>query len=151
MIMLETRAIVVQVQGKEALVEAGGGGGCGHCNSEKGCGSSKLTQLFCSKPRQFKVQNEANACVGDEVQIMLQGGVLLRGAVLIYVLPLVLLLGGGMLGSQWSSDAASRDGFAAIGSLLGLAIGFVAAKIFAKYQPVMAVARPLAHSQTEQS
>ncbi len=147
--MLETRAIVIQVHGSEALVEASGEGGCGHCNSEKGCGSSKLTQLFCSKPRQFKVQNEANAGVGDEVQITLQDGVLLRSSVLIYVLPLVLLLGGGILGSHWSSDEASRDGFAAIGSLLGLIIGFVVAKKLAKNHPVMAVARNLVHSQTK--
>jgi len=147
--MLETRAIVIHVHGSEALVEASGDGGCGHCSSEKGCGSSKLTQLFCSKPRQFKVQNEANASVGEEVQVTLQDGVLLRSSVLIYVLPLVLLLGGGILGSHGSSDAASRDGFAAIGSLLGLIIGFLAAKKLATNQPVIAVARLLDHSQSE--
>lgn len=149
--MLETRAIVIHVHGSEALVEASGEGGCGHCSSQNGCGSSKLTQLFCSKPRQFKVQNEANAGVGEEVQISLQDGVLLRSSILIYVLPLVLLLGGGMLGSLWSGDAASRDGMAAIGSMLGLIVGFVVAKKLAKNQTVMAVARPLAHSRSESS
>lgn len=149
MIMLETRAIIIHVQGTEALVEASGEGGCGHCSSEKGCGSSKLTQLFCSKPRQFKVRNEANAGVGDEVQIILQDGVLLRGSVLIYVFPLVLLIGGGVVGSHWASDATSRDALGAMGSLLGLAVGFVVAKILSKHQPVMAVARPLSSSQTE--
>jgi sigma-E factor negative regulatory protein RseC len=147
--MLETRAIVINVRGSEALVEARGEGGCGHCSREGGCGSSKLTQLFCSKPRQFKVQNEANAVVGDEVQIILQDGVLIRSSILIYVLPLVLLLGGGMLGSLLSIDAASRDGFAAIGSIFGLIVGFVVAKKLAKNNPVMAVARQLTHSQTE--
>jgi sigma-E factor negative regulatory protein RseC len=141
--MMETRAIIVHVQGNEALVEATGGGGCGQCNSEKGCGSGKLGQLFCSKPRQFRVLNEANAIVGEEVQITLQDGVLLRSSLLIYALPLALLLTGGMLGSHWSNDAASRDGFAAIGSLLGLAGGFMLAKWLARRQRVMAVASPL--------
>jgi len=147
--MLETRAIVVHIKGTEALVEAIGEGGCGQCNSETGCGSSKLSQLFCSKPRQFTVNNEAKAAVGDEVQITLQDGVLLRSSLLIYVLPLVLLLAGGMLGSNWSNDTAGKDGFAAIGSLLGLVGGFVLAKWVSKRVRVMAVAQPLIHSQSD--
>jgi len=47
--MLETRAIVVQVEGKHALVQANQGNGCGQCGG-KGCGTGKLSQLFCSKP-----------------------------------------------------------------------------------------------------
>ena len=139
--MLETRAIIVRVQGKEAMVEALGDGGCDQCSTEKGCGSSKMTQLFCTKPRQFKVYNEANAAVGDEVQITLQDGVLLRSSILMYAMPLLLLLGGGVLGTHWSHDAASRDGYAAVGSLLGLVGGFVLAKLISKHQQVMAVAR----------
>jgi sigma-E factor negative regulatory protein RseC len=141
--MLETRAIVIHIQGTEALVEAVGEGGCGQCSSEKGCGSSKLSQLFCSKPRQFRVHNEAKASIGDEVQITLQDGVLLRSSLLVYVLPLVLLLAGGMLGSHWAKDAVSRDGFAVMGSFLGLIGGFVIAQWVAKRLRVMAVARPL--------
>ncbi len=144
--MLETRAIVVHLQGKEALVEAKGGGGCGHCDSEKGCGSGKLSQLFCSKPRQFNVQNDANASVGDEVQITLPEGVLLRSSVLMYVLPLCLLLGGGMLGTYWASDVASRDGHAALGSLLGLVSGFFLAKWLSRHLRVSAVASAIVQS-----
>lgn len=146
--MLETRAIVVHVQGKEALVATKGGAGCGNCDSENGCGSSKLTQLFCSKPRQFKVHNEANAAVGDEVQISLPDGVLLRSSMLMYVVPLSLLLSGGMLGAHWASDAASRDGYAALGSLLGLVGGFVLAKWLANRQRVTAVATSLRGSES---
>lgn len=138
--MLETRAIVIHVQGNEALVEAKGGGGCGHCDSEKGCGSGKLSQLFCSKPRQFNVHNEANAVVGDEVQITLPDGVLLRGSMLMYVVPLSLLLSGGMLGAHWATDAASRDSYAAAGSLCGLVGGFLLARWMAGRQQVKAVA-----------
>lgn len=141
--MLETRAFVVKVYGNEALVEAIGEGGCGQCSSEKGCGSNKLTQLFCSKPRQFKVSNEAHAAVGDEVKVTLADGVLLRSSILMYVMPLVLLFSGGALGAYCSYDAASRDGFAAIGSLLGLGGGFVLAKWVSKRLCVMAVARPV--------
>jgi len=65
---------------------------------------------------------------------------------LIYALPVALLLAGGIVGSHWSTESASRDGFAAIGSLLGLAGGFFLAKWLAKRQRVMAVAVPLVQS-----
>ena len=95
--MLEMRAIVMQLRGKDASVQPIGTGGCGHCDSEGGCGSSTLTKVFCNnKPRIFYVRNEVNAKVGDEVQISIPDGVLLRGAMKMYVLPLILLLVGGI-------------------------------------------------------
>jgi len=125
--MLETRAIVVQVDGKHAFVQANQGNGCGQC-SGKGCGSGKLSQLFCSKPRQFQVDNSVNARVGDEVIVSVAEGAVLRGIGLIYLLPLLLLLTGATLGSLLAEQAEQRDIYAAIGALSGLAAGFMFAK-----------------------
>ncbi len=126
--MLETRAIVIRLEGAEAIVEARHGGGCGHCSSEGGCGSGKISQLFCTEPRYFRVRNGIDARVGDEVQVSVGEGVLLRSAAILYGLPLLLLLAGGMAGAQWPGDAAGRDAAAAVGALTGLAIGFLVAK-----------------------
>lgn len=149
MSMLETRAIIVHVSGDEALVESKGGLGCGNCDSVQGCSSGKLSQLFCSKPRQFKVKNVANANVGDEVQVTLPEGVLLRSSVLMYVLPLVLLLGGGMSGVLWAGEATNRDGYALAGALFGLVTGFLLAKWISRRVPVMAVAERLLAQHAE--
>ena len=62
--MIQTRAVIIRLQGKDALVESTQGGGCGNCDSENGCSSSKLSQLFCSEPRRFLVRNDADAPVG---------------------------------------------------------------------------------------
>ncbi len=127
--MLEMRAIVVEVHGEEASVQALGGG-CGHCNSEGGCGSGTLTKLFCSnKPRHFKVHNEAAAKVGDEVQIALPDGVLLRGAMKLYMFPLALMLFGGIMGRDLANEANFRDAYAVAGAVIGLLLGFVMAKL----------------------
>jgi sigma-E factor negative regulatory protein RseC len=144
MSMLETRAIVIRLEGGKAVVEAGQGGGCGHCDSKNGCGSGKLTQLFCSRPRQFVVHNEAGARVGDEVQVTVADGALLRSVVVMYVLPLVLLLAGGLLGSHWAGgNAVSGDAWAASGALLGLLAGFVFARRLAvSRQGAMVAAQP---------
>lgn len=127
--MLEMRAIVIQVQGEEASVQPLSAGGCGHCDSEGGCGSGTLTKLFCSnKPRHFKVHNEARAEVGDEVQVSIPDGVLLRGAMKMYVLPLILLLLGGISGVSLASEAM-RDAYAVAGAVVGLLLGFILARL----------------------
>jgi sigma-E factor negative regulatory protein RseC len=128
--MLEMRAIVIQVQGDDASVQPVGSGGCGHCDSEGGCGSGNLSKMFCSsKPRQFKVRNEVNAKVGDEIQVSIPDGALFRGAMKMYVLPLILLLAGGVAGVNLSSEVAMRDFYSVAGAVAGLLIGFVLARL----------------------
>lgn len=128
--MLEMRAIVIQVEGENASVHPLSTGGCGHCDSEGGCGSGTLTKLFCSnKPRHFKVRNQAHAKVGDEVQVSIPDGVLLRGAVKMYVLPLILLLVGGIAGGSFAGASAGRDAYAVAGAVVGLLLGFVLARL----------------------
>jgi len=139
--MLETRAIIIQLDGAEAIVEAKQGGGCGQCDSEKGCG--KASQLFSSQPRRFRVRNEINARVGEEVQVFVADGVLLRSAAIIYMLPLALLLTGGLLGSHWADNATHRDGYAVIGAMLGLAAGFVLVRLFTQGQRALSSAQPV--------
>lgn len=124
--MLEMRAIVMSVRGDEAEISPLGGGGCGHCDSEKGCGSGKLTKMFCSSEvRKFLVRNELGAQVGDEVNVSLPEGALLLSSWRMYLLPLLLLLGGGLMGASLAGETASRDGYALMGSMLGLVSGFV--------------------------
>ncbi len=149
--MLETRAIVIRVEGREALVESMQGGGCGHCDSEKGCGSGKLSQLFCSEPRRFRVRNDANVPVGTVVQIALAEGLLLRSALLMYMLPLLLLLCGAIVGAQFAHDERSRDVYSAIGGLLGLSLGFVIVKVISLRRNLSAVAQPIILPSTDMS
>jgi sigma-E factor negative regulatory protein RseC len=130
--MLETRAIVVQIDGQHALVQANQGNGCGQCNG-KGCGTGKLSQLFCSKPRQFQVDNPINAAVGDQVIVSVMDGAVLRGIALVYMLPLALLVAGAMLGSL-AAQAEQRDGYAAAGALIGLIGGFALSRWIASRQ-----------------
>ncbi|MBK9160588.1 MAG: SoxR reducing system RseC family protein [Nitrosomonadales bacterium] len=125
--MLETRATVIRIDGPHAMVQANHGNGCGQCNG-KGCGTGKLSQLFCSKPRQFQVSNPINAGIGDEVIVSVADGEVLRGILLVYLLPLVLLIAGALLGGLSARQETQYDGYAAVGALLGLGIGFVVAK-----------------------
>ena len=141
--MLETRAIVISLEGNEALVESLQGGGCGNCDSENGCGSGKLSQLFCSEPRRFRVRNEANAPIGAMVQIALGDGLLMRSAIMVYLLPLMLLLLGAIIGAGLINDDQNRDLYSALGGLAGLIAGFVIAKKLSLRRNITSVALPV--------
>jgi sigma-E factor negative regulatory protein RseC len=146
--MLEMRAIIIKVQGEEALVQPVGNGGCGHCDSEGGCGSGTLSKLFCSsKPRHFTVRNQVRAKAGDEVQVSLPDGSLLRGAVKMYLLPLALLMVGGASGVSLAGDVASRDLYAAVGAVGGLLLGFVLAR-YSSFRVGQAVASSIVTSHS---
>lgn len=133
--MLEARAIVVELEGPEAIVEARQSGGCGHCDDAKSCGAGKLSQLFCVRPRRFRVRNAINAHIGEEVEVQIADGVLLRSALTVYFLPLLLALAGGTLGTHWAADYASADGYAAVGAATGLIAGFLLVKLSALRHP----------------
>ncbi|MEI7455096.1 MAG: SoxR reducing system RseC family protein [Nitrosomonadales bacterium] len=122
--MLETRAVVVRKDAAVTLVRADGASGCSVCEG-KGCGSSKVTQLFCNKPREFQVENRIDANVGDEVIVSIVEGTVLRGISLVYLLPLALMFAGATLASV---STGGKDGYVATGALSGLVAGFAIAK-----------------------
>ena len=125
--MLETRATVLKITSGATLVRANQVSGCEQCNG-KGCGSSKVAQLFCSKPRQFEVANPIGAGVGDDVIVTVADGAVLRGIGLVYLLPLALLVSGAGLGSALAENPGESDAYVALGGVAGLSLGFVAAK-----------------------
>lgn len=122
--MLETRATVIKLQGQTAWVAAAEVSSCEQCNG-KGCGSSKVAQLFCSKPKRFEVENSIGAVVGDEVIISVADGVVLRGIGLLYILPLALMvILGGIANFIQAGDAS-----VAVGAATGLLLGFALARL----------------------
>ncbi len=138
--MNEMRAIVVSLQGSEAEIAPLGGNGCGHCASGNGCGSGKLSQLFCSsKQRTFKVGNTVRAQVGDEVNVGLPEGVLLRNSILMYLLPLTSMLCASLLASGVFGGAS--DAAALLGALAGLVAGFIVVRQLTRRSGTQAVVR----------
>ena len=131
--MLETRAIVVSADGQRAVVEADQGNGCGQC-SGKGCGAGKLSQLFCNSPRQFQVDNPIEAGIGDEVIVSVAQGAVMRGIIMLYGFPLVLLVVFASFGSVLGGGGSHSDAYAALGALFGLVAGFVLARLVAVRQ-----------------
>ena len=102
---------------------------CGSCAANKGCGHGLLNRYSDGKRGYIRVieseQLAASACrVDDQVLIAIPEEVILRGSLILYVLPLVAMLAGAALGAYLvpaGGDIASLAG-AAIGFLAGFAV-----------------------------
>lgn len=121
--MLETRVLVMQTSQQATWVQPLQTGSCEQCKG-KGCGSSKLGQLFCSKPRQFQVDNPIDAQIGDEVIVAVAEGAILRGIGLVYILPLVFLV----TATIFTARFTPHELYSAAAGGLGLLLGFILAK-----------------------
>lgn len=120
--MIETRALVLRVDGGYAIVEADRAAGCGRCDSAKGCATGTLSKLFCFKPRQLKVMNSVGAEPGDRVVVGIYDGALMKSSVAAYLVPLALLLCGALAGAFFAQGPA-KDLYSAMGALGGLGAG----------------------------
>lgn len=116
------RAVVRAIHGNEAEVEVESGG-CGRCHEKGGCGGQNLTQMFCSGPRTYRVDNPASAAVGDRVTVAIAAGAVRRSANLAYGLPLAALIAGAAAGHQLAGDAGAMAGAA-----MGIIVAWAAAR-----------------------
>ncbi|MEO1765654.1 SoxR reducing system RseC family protein [Thiobacter aerophilum] len=120
--LLETPARVIHSHDGVALVEADYGGGCGSgvC-ATGGCGAALLAQLFTRTPRgPLEVIDALGTRSGERVVVGVEQGSVLSASLLVYLLPLMLLLAGAVA----ARHVLGGDTTAALGALLGLAIGW---------------------------
>jgi len=102
---------------------------CHTCSAQQGCGQSLLAKLT-AQPVRLKIPLEGRDAgsftIGQDVTIGIAEHVMVRGSLLIYLLPLLLLLLG-----IWAGDRAFNNELAAIacGLLALLGGGFLAGKL----------------------
>ena len=140
--MIEQNAFVISSNDEFAWVEVQRQSTCGQCAAQKGCGTSVLSKVLGRKMNNIKVLNPPGAQAGDQVVIGLHENVLLKSAVISYLLPLVLMFTGALL-FQSLFEVANE-----VVTVAGATLGFVAAlwvlKLFSvrkksdpDYQPVI--------------
>lgn len=121
---MEQAAIVVRVEDGTAWVEVSeAAAGCGRCHETGGCQSGMLTRLF--RPgalRDFPVANAIGAVPGERVVVAIPDGAILAATAVAYLLPILGLLVGAFAGAILAGDPASKDGAAAVGAALGVAL-----------------------------
>lgn len=125
----EAEGRVVRLEGEAAVVEAEARAGCGRCDEVQGCATGTLGKLFCRAPRHFRVRNEVGARPGERVVVAIGEGALWHSALAAYGMPLLLVLGGAVLGTILAPAEGTRDLYAALGAALGVAVGMIAGRI----------------------
>ncbi len=143
--MIEESAVVIRCEGDFAWVEATRQSACGQCSASAACGTGVLDKLWGHKAARMKALNRAQARAGERVLIGLQETALVRGSLILYLLPIVSLLlfaiFGKAMASQWQLPGE------AVSILFGIA-GFLLAgmlvRLFSRriqtdpaYQPVI--------------
>jgi sigma-E factor negative regulatory protein RseC len=146
--MIEEHAQVVLVEGQDVWVETQRQSACGQCSVNKGCGTAVIGKVVGNKSTRVPVLNPDNVSVatGDRVLIGIEEQALVKGSMAIYLMPLLFMFLFGLLGEGLAKQflLSNPDVLVVILSLLGLAMGFLWVRVFARgialdsrYQPVL--------------
>ena len=135
--MLEQHTRVIQNFATGVWVEAIEPEGCGVCAGQ-GCASRRIAELFQRGPRKYQVESQPGLSPGDKVIIGVPDGGVLRGALYLYGMPLILILGGTLLAQIWfPGDTGSVAGAAAGGVLAGMIIRLMPQQRRPNAQPIV--------------
>lgn len=128
--MIEEQGRIVAVESDCLWVETVEKSTCGSCAAEKGCGTSTLSK-YLGKTNFIRVLLEGREskhyAVGDSVTIGIPEDVLVKSSLFVYLLPLVMMVFGAILGEAWFvTDLATL-----IGLVVGLGLGAVIVRVHA--------------------
>jgi sigma-E factor negative regulatory protein RseC len=133
-VLLET-AHVVAVEADSVWVETISRSTCGSCAAQSGCGHSLLNRIAAGRRnyiRAFSGPLAAIDCsVDDHVRICIPEQVIVKGSLLVYMVPLILMLAGAALVSSLS--ATSTDMLTLVGAVLGFSVGVALVRVHAWY------------------
>ena len=129
--MSEELATVVAIEGDHAWVECERRSACSGCQQQSNCGTGTVAKAFPLKAPRLRVRLTAEVRVGQQVRLGIPQESLLRGAALVYVLPLFCLLAGALLGQLWLAPLLSGGGgITILCCLLGGVLGFLLVRYF---------------------
>ena len=120
--MIEERGRIIAIVGDQARVTAERRSACGQCNVSSACGTSLLERVFGRHPVELLARNPIGAQVGDEVVVGLSEQGLLRTAAAAYLVPILGLIVGAVLGERFGG--AASEVASVLGALGGLALAF---------------------------
>ena len=103
--------------------------GCGRCHETGGCGGVSLAQPVCGKPKTLLVPDRLGLQINDRVLVEVPDAMLSRGATRAYLIPLMLLFAGSLLGGALFPvlTPAPWQITADIGAIAGAGVGLIAA------------------------
>jgi len=132
--MIEEKAFIIEIHDDIAWVETQRKSTCSTCQVKKACGTSVLQKVLGNKRTRLQVLNPKHFDVGDEVVLGLQENALIKGSLILYALPLLMMFAFAILGYVAFSlyEINYTEGFKILFSLGGLVSGFIWVSQFSK-------------------
>jgi sigma-E factor negative regulatory protein RseC len=115
---------VISIADGRAQVEPTAQSGCGGCASRSVCGVSGLAKYFAGGRKPVEVQCASSVRDGDELQLQMEEGDLLRAGILAYLLPSLFAIVG--------AAVATLGGYGDAASVLSAAFGIAAGLLLAR-------------------
>jgi sigma-E factor negative regulatory protein RseC len=123
--MVEQQAQVIEIEGDTLYLKAQVQSACGSCSAKKGCGTSVLSNVVGRKFSRFQAVNNIGAKVGDTVIVGIEEGVLIKGSMMMYLMPLLGMLVSALLAEYMIAvDMEQRDMMITVSAVVGLIAGF---------------------------
>jgi sigma-E factor negative regulatory protein RseC len=125
-VLVEGFAEIVRVDGETVLMEPDQLSSCGGCQSAATCGAKTGPRKRLNK--RFVLANDFGGQLGDRVVVGIAEDALVRASLTAYGLPLVAMIGAGLVGQ----NLIGGDAAAAVSAVVGLGVGMVAARVHAQ-------------------
>ena len=127
--MIEEQIEVIEVIGNQIVLQAETKSVCGSCAVNKGCGTSLLSKVVGRKFTRFQVENSVNAVAGDTIVVGIPEDAILKGSLVMYMLPVVAMLAFAIFFDFFLPlSLQSRDLAIAGVSIFGLFLGFASSR-----------------------
>lgn len=131
--MMSTLATVIAVEQGTVTVSCQQQTSCGHCASRDSCGTGIVTKAIPGRAHQVMLATDKPLTIGEVVEIGLSEKSMLSSALLVYIVPLLFLVVGAVVGQWWFVDLASTSELGVIiTSMVSAAIGLLLARQYAK-------------------
>lgn len=114
--MVTEQGFVEKAASRKALIRVQRNEACSRCQTRGAC------EMLSEKTMRVEVVNDLGAKEGDRVEISVPTGSFLKLSILVYLLPVVALVGGAYGGSLWA-EAQGNDGTAYSVLSGGIAMG----------------------------
>lgn len=115
--MIEEAGQVVRQEGDFAWVAVRRQAGCSSCSAQSGCGTASLSRWFGRKSHEVRARNPINARPGEDVVVGISESALVKTALRLYLMPLLALLAGGLIGESLAAAWGGGDGVVALSAL----------------------------------
>lgn len=90
--MIKQAAKVIEIDDDSVVVEIARESTCSHCQVKKGCGTSLLENHVGRRFSQLKLDKQPGRFQGQHVDLAVSEQVVLGGAFIMYLVPLIMLL-----------------------------------------------------------